>query len=148
MLSAKDCADSISTAAMVGIMSAMMTTKAITTTVPDYSRKKRARKKSSSLPRTNEKSENVVIKSDIERSMTLLMELTKQSAKSRSYLRQLKGKNRANSSNFLLNNSRNGSSNFNNGNGNEDFVEGNIGISSNSKIEEKIMFDYQSPTAV
>ena len=141
MLSAKDCADSISTAAM-------MSTKAITTTVPDYSRKKRARKKSSSLPRTNEKPENVVIKSDIERSMTLLMELTKQSAKSRSYLRQLKGKNRANSSNFLLNNSRNGSSNFNNGNGNEDFVEGNIGISSNSKIEEKIMFNYQSPTAV
>ena len=101
-----------------------------TTTVPDYSRKKRARKKSSPLPRTNEKSENVVIKGDIERSMTLLMELMKQSAKSRSYLRQMKEKNRANSSNFLLNNSRNGSSNFNNGNGNEDFVEGNIGISS------------------
>lgn len=116
--------------------------------MPDYSRKKRARKKSSSLPRTNEKSENVVIKGDIERSMTLLMELMKQSAKSRSYLRQMKEMNRANSSNFLLNNSRNGSSNFNNGNGNEDFVEGNISISSNSKIEEKIMFDYQSPTAV
>lgn len=77
--------------------------------MPDYSRKKRARKKSSSSPRTNEKSENVVIKGDIERLMTLLMELMKQSAKSRSYLRQMKEMNRANSSNFLLNNSRNGS---------------------------------------